>query len=290
VLVALLAAWLLGGSVASAAIGEAAGHPQPLPANVRPPLSSAARDEEVLARDGCTLSELQITPRKCIFGKTTGHTTIALVGDSHAAQWFPALDQVALQRGWRLVTFTKVACRFLDIREISRTLNREYTECERWRTLTVQRLAQLNPGLVVVASAGGMEPVFAADGNATRQGLAMARLLRPIRSRIAILVDTPWLTFDPIACIAAHRADLRPCDLRRSVALRLQHGVERIAVNSLGAGASLVDMTNGVCPGDPCPVVLNGMIVYRDSFHLTATFAKSLASALAARLPAPGHR
>ena len=47
-------------------------------------------------------------------------------------------------------------------------------------------------------------------------------------------------------------------------------------------------MSDLICPYDPCPVVLNGMIVYRDSFHITATFAESLAPELEARLPRPG--
>jgi len=295
-----LSVLLLIGNVAMATTGAVAAagsrftqgdqrSPQPLPNNVRPTLADAARDREVLASDGCTLSEVAVEPRTCVFGDTNGRVTVALVGDSHAAQWFPALNQIAKQRGWRLVTFTKVACRFVDMRIYSRTLKREYTECERWRTIVIQRLVALAPALVVVGSSRGMAPMVAADGDAKRQGQAMARLLRPIKSRIAVLVDTPWWTSDVPTCLAGHQRDVRACDVARPVALGWRHGIaERTAV--AGMGATLVDMTNAICPSDPCRAVASNMIIYRDSFHLTATFAAALAPRLSALLPQPGTR
>jgi SGNH domain (fused to AT3 domains) len=276
-----------GTTTSSASVAALERHPsgpQPLPAGVRPTLARAAGDWEVLEGDGCTLQELGVEPKSCVFGDLHGRLTVALVGDSHAAQWFPALDQIARQRGWRLVTFTKLACRFVDMRIYSRTLKREYTECERWRTIVVSRLVALRPDLVIVGSSEGMAPILPADGDPTRQGVAMARLLSPVRTRIAVLVDTPWWTQDVPTCIAAHVHDLRPCELSRAVAVTWQHLLsERAAVAA--SRATLVDMTDAICPYDPCPVVLNGMIIYRDSFHLTATFSASLASRLAGLLP-----
>ena len=258
--------------------------PQPLPADVRPTLARAAADWEALEGDGCTLAELGVEPRSCVFGDPHGTLTVALVGDSHAAQWFPALDQIALRRGWRLVTYTKLACRFVDMRIYSRTLKREYTECERWRTIVVSRLVALRPDLVVVGSSRGMAPMVAADGDPKRQGLAMARLLVPVKARIAILVDTPWWTQDVPTCIARHVHDVRPCELPRAVALSWKYRLsEQAAVAA--SRATLVDMTDAICPYDPCPVVLARMIIYRDSFHLTATFSASLAPHLEQLLP-----
>jgi hypothetical protein len=50
-----------------------------------------------------------------------------------------------------------------------------------------------------------------------------------------------------------------------------------------------VDLSDVICPTKgKCPAVVDGMIVYRDDHHLTATFAASLAPILAERLPAFG--
>ena len=47
---------------------------------------------------------------ECATGDTASATTVALVGDSHAAMWSPAFQQVAAQRHWRLETLTKAGC------------------------------------------------------------------------------------------------------------------------------------------------------------------------------------
>jgi len=258
--------------------------PQPLPANVRPALSNAAGDWEALEADGCTAGYLQTVPANCVFGDPNGTVTVALVGDSHAAQWFPALLPIANARHWRLVTFTKLSCRFLDLPSYSVDLKREYTECPIWRALVVQRLQALKPTLTIIAAAGGMGTINEADNDPAVQGEAMARLIRQLPGQIAIMVDTPGSNFIVPSCISAHLTDVRACDTPRAAALSWRHlTLERTAAQE--TGATVIDMTNQICPGDPCPVVLNGMIVYRDGWHMTATFAASLAPALWAALP-----
>ncbi|WP_281032988.1 SGNH hydrolase domain-containing protein, partial [Mesorhizobium sp. M6A.T.Ce.TU.016.01.1.1] len=48
----------------------------------------------------------------CQLGDPQGTRTIVVAGDSHAAQWIPAIDKIARDRKWKLVTFTKAACPF----------------------------------------------------------------------------------------------------------------------------------------------------------------------------------
>ena len=52
---------------------------------------------------------------ECATGDTASTTTVALVGDSHAAMWNPAFQQVAEQRRWRLETMAKAACPLMDL-------------------------------------------------------------------------------------------------------------------------------------------------------------------------------
>jgi hypothetical protein len=258
----------------------------PLPADVRPSVADARNDRELLVTDGCTLGYASVKPPACVFGDSSGGRTVALVGDSHASQWFPALQLIATQQHWRLVTFTKLSCRFIDLPIFSRVLKREYTECETWQANVVEDLVGLRPDLTIVEAARGPEMVNTADVNPTRQGSAMARLLAPVGGQIAIIVDTPESRVDVPACISGHILDLRPCETPRSTALGWEHlRLERAATRALAPRATLVDLNDAICPSDPCPVVLNGMIVYRDDHHMTATFAASLATALQAALP-----
>ncbi len=257
---------------------------QALPRDIRPPLARASTDWEVLNPDGCTLGNPGTAAHECVFGDPKGAVTVALVGDSHAAQWFPALQAVATERGWRLLTYTKISCRFVDMRIYSRVMKREYTECEAWRQNVVARLKAVRPDLVVVGAARGMAPMVAADDDPTRQGEAMARLLSGVPSRFAILVDTPESRYEVPACIAGHLSDVRACEEPRASALTWRYlRLEQAA--AAGLGGTVVDLTDRICPYDPCPVVLDGMIVYRDGLHMTATFSASLAGPLAAALP-----
>ena len=46
-------------------------------------------------------------------------------------------------------------------------------------------------------------------------------------------------------------------------------------------GAGLIVLTSQICPGTgACPVVINNMVVWRDTHHLTATFSATLGPAI----------
>ncbi|HKB28199.1 MAG TPA: SGNH hydrolase domain-containing protein [Candidatus Limnocylindrales bacterium] len=261
-------------------------HPWPLPAGLRPAVVDARDDKEALIGDGCFSSLKGSTPKSCSFGDPNATFTVALVGDSHASHWFPAVEQIAIARGWRLITFAKASCVFVDLPIFSPLLKREYTECEAWRPLVIQRLIAEQPDLVLVSSDRWLPPVNKSDEDPTRQGEAMARLLLQIPGRIAILADTPAAGVDVPVCLSAHPDDITRCATSRLVALGRQHLIrERVAAQA--AQATLVDLSDAICPSDPCQPVVNGMIVYRDDHHLTATFAASLAGLLEAALPIP---
>ena len=50
---------------------------------------------------------------------------------------------------------------------------------------------------------------------------------------------------------------------------------------SQATGAGLIDLTQSICPGTAdCPAVINNMVVWRDTHHLTATFSATLGPAI----------
>ena len=76
---------------------------------------------------------------------------MALVGDSHAAMWSPAFQQIAAQRHWRLETLAKAACPLMDLPISNPLLRRVYTDCEQWRGQIIARLRAEHPRLIVVS-------------------------------------------------------------------------------------------------------------------------------------------
>jgi hypothetical protein len=248
-----------------------------LPSGVRPALAAARSDEERLRGDGCLAFEGATRPPDCAYGDKAGSTTVALVGDSHAAQWFPAIERVAKARSWRLLTFVKVACPFVDMRVANLSLKREYTECAKFNAATIARLRAVRPDLTLVSmSRFAIHPVLDRDSTVAAQAAALARMVEQIPGRVAVIVDTPDGGRDIPACLARHVADVRVCAVPRATAYARNLGaIERAATES--TGADLIDLTKRVCRGTPCPVVVDGMIVFRDLRHLTATFSRSLA-------------
>jgi peptidoglycan/LPS O-acetylase OafA/YrhL len=251
-----------------------------LPADVRPALANARNDEERLRRDGCLAFEGVTRPPDCVYGAPKGAFTVGLVGDSHAAQWFPALERIALARRWRIVTFVKVSCPFLDMRVGNAALKREYRECAVWNDAAVARLQSIEPDLTLVSmSRFAIHPILARDVSLAAQGAALARMIDRVPGRVALILDTPDAGRDIPGCLARHVADVRMCAIDRDVAFAGSLGAIETAA-ATATGAALIDLTADICQADPCPVVADGMIVFRDMRHLTATFSRSLAADL----------
>jgi hypothetical protein len=252
-----------------------------LPAGLQPPLARAATDEERLKADRCIAYERATTAPSCSYGPADGFT-IALVGDSHASHLFPALEAVANARGWRIVPFVKVSCPFIDLAVRSSYFKREYHECAAFREATIQRLAALGPDLTLVAQNKWVQLMDPSDARVERVGASLARTLGRVPGRKALFVDVPHAGSDVPTCLAAHPTDIGACATPRARAMNGVGAIESVAAKQ--ADVPTVDLRQWVCVGDPCPAVVNGMVVYRDHHHLTATFSRSLAPALDALL------
>ena len=192
---------------------------QQVPGNLRPSLRQARSDLPAIYSDGCHLDVAATVPGPCTFGDPASPTTIVLFGDSHAAQWFPALDQIASQHHWRLLVMTKKGCPTASISVFSPLVNRELRECGPWRANVAARLAVEHPALVVMSSyryrqtgaSAGIEP-----NEAWRQGLtATLDTIRPLAAKVLVLGDTPTPAHDVPACLSSHLGNVTACVAER---------------------------------------------------------------------------
>lgn len=281
-------------------LAAAAASPTPLPATVegpvpgdlQPSLLRARDDLPVIYSDGCHLAIPATVPGRCVFGDPTSSTTVVLFGDSHAAQWFPALERLARTQDWRLVSLTKSACPSAEVTVWNSNLDRVYSECDTWRAQALARIAAERPALVVVANSrlqqlvvDGRTVSSLVDESAWEAGLA--RTLATLRSSagdVAVIGDTPRSAVDPPVCLSAHLADALACATPLDRATAPAHTAAERAT-ALSEGAAFVDPTPWVCPSAPCPAVIGPYLVYRDQHHLTATFSSALWRALGDALP-----
>ena len=260
-----------------AAVAASAGV-QAVPSNLSPTLADAPGDKPTVFLNGCVRSWREVGQPECASGDTASPTTVALVGDSHAAMWSPAFEPVAQQRHWRLETLGKVTCPLMELPIISPYLGRQFTECEQWRTEVLNRLAAERPRLVVV----GMSRRYGADFGFTSYDPAwvtgLSRLVSRLRATGAdVLVLGPIpdpRTTVPI-CVSGHLNDAQACSPPRAEAVN-DAGIAAEAAATTAAGGQYADLTSLFCTAQRCPVIVGNNLVYRDDNHVTISYAQTL--------------
>jgi peptidoglycan/LPS O-acetylase OafA/YrhL len=261
------------------------------PVNAR--LERARDDLPAVYASGChaDFERVEADPAACTSGMAAASRTMVLFGDSHAAQWYPALEAMADERGWRLVSFTKSACPAVDRPTANRRLGREYRECAAWRRDALAEVRKLHPDLVVVASSDE----YALSRTDWLHGTdRVLRSLSASSGAVAILRDTPRPGFDVAACVARRSWGVGALQWRRCEARMNGAGPDPVFQALRRAArpyrnAYVVDMGPYVCPRSPCLLYRDGVLLYRDTHHLTAEFAATLGDELVDLLKGRAH-
>ncbi|MFN8623696.1 MAG: SGNH hydrolase domain-containing protein [Chloroflexota bacterium] len=251
----------------------------PLPARLRPSLAHAFDDRPAMFLQGCQALSDDVEPRTCAFGKLDSPTTVVVLGDSHGTMWVPALTQAATHQGWRLVTLTKSGC---PANDLDPSFSNVRESCPTWRHKAEDWLLANPPSLVILVSApryGVHDPhghPLSPKGAAAVWKAAYARTLAamPPGVRVVVLGEVVHPRVDVPECLGTHPL-MSGCVTRRAVGMHPGWaGAERAAVAA--AGMTWDTLNPLVCPYDPCPVVTDGILMWRDSSHITRTFSFSL--------------
>ncbi|MGX6604158.1 acyltransferase family protein [Micromonosporaceae bacterium Da 78-11] len=263
-----------------------------LPANLTPALAKAARDRPRVWTDGCHVDvPVTTVPDGCVFGDPASATTVVLYGDSHAAQWFPAMERLARDRHWKLVEMSKSSCSAADLPLWHDTLKRAYLECAAFHRSALDRIARLDPALVVVGSSFNYRPVTPAADLTAQWEAAWDRTFAQLSAggaRVAAIADTPYMGGPVPQCLAApaNAGHLNRCARSLRSALRGPEQRQAFLTYEGSARATIINPITWFCT-DTCPAVVGNVLVYRDSNHMTTTYSAALAPLLGAQLPLP---
>ena len=239
------------------------------------------------ALHGCHVGYDSTAPAAgCVFGDRSARRTVVLLGDSHAAQWFPAVEHLAEREHVRLISWTKSGCPMvLGVHIFLPAIGRDYTECNQWQQQVLRDLrAMPRPALIILGRTSTYLPqVLAPDGDqvdaATASRLwgagmsATVARLRRLSARVVLLRDTPHAPFDVPGCISWEPSAPGECDFPQP---RDRHSDDAEVAAERAAGVPrfvYADPSPAVCPRATCRVVSGGTIVFRDDNHLTAAFA-----------------
>ena len=221
--------------------------------------------------DGCHLENGQNLPPECAYGKINAQRKFVLFGDSHAAQWFPALEKLAKENSFTLISLTKSACPGPAVRKVDKG-DYKNSDCSKWRVNVYKRIAKIRPDAVLVT---GMQYFQRPAGYQSRtqwwqEGQQKTLLaLQGLTPKIIYIADTPHPKQDIPSCLSAKKA--RNCDNTEKTPSIMVDGYQ------------LVDPTPWLC-SSTCPAVLDGIVAYRDASHISVNMSIALSSQMARAL------
>ena len=221
----------------------------------------------VIYDDDCHVNNGETVSPECTYGERGAKRKIVLFGDSHAAQWFPALSKLANENNFELISLTKSACPGPAVEKVDAG---EYknSDCFAWRDNSLERIAELKPYAVIFS---GFQHFQVPAGYSSRREWWQAgqkRTLNSLRgnaSHIVYITDTPHPQQDIPACLAG--GVISDCDDSKPS--------EPISI----PGLKVVNPTPWLC-ADKCSSVINGNVAYRDGSHISIAMSESLAQPL----------
>ena len=252
----------------------------PVPANLTPALNAIAKPDVFV--NGCVLSWRDVAQPDCVSGDAAAPTTVALVGDSHAAMWQPALEPYAQERHWRLETMSKVLCPFLDLPTNSPYLGRKFTECEQWRGSVMARLFKEKPQVIVL----DMSRRYGADFGFTSYDQAwldrltlVVKTLRRTGAKVLVASQVPDPHGTVPTCVSAHMDNAIACAPSRADGLN-DAGMAAESAATAAGGGQYMNLSELFCTAGRCPVIVGNTLVFRDDNHITTEYARVLAPLL----------
>lgn len=222
----------------------------------------------------------QVKGKLCEYGNPNGKLTIALVGDSHAMHYAPALEALAKKHDWRLLVIVKVACPIGDF-----PLWRDGAirgDCDWWRSNMTKWVLQEKPAFVVTS--GGLTGVYGQLPPVERQVKGFREIFNKFianGTKIIAIKDNPlmkyhkgkWMDVPP--CLYYYRKDIKKCFRPRELTLDSMTDTMMLAADGM-KGVATINLTQYFCTKDECPPVIGNVVVYRDQHHLTETFVNTL--------------
>jgi len=250
-----------------------------------PPPSAVVLQNTQPLYHGCQAGPLTEGLTTCSLGSTDpGARQVALVGDSHATQWFSAFDELGKQDGFTVHTYTRSSC---PLTTAVRVLDNEQTSDKRDACLRTDRklLSTLasDPSIDVVVTAAYTTAYDweSAPGHPLADprvdGFAQALgELEKAGKKVLVISDVPRTQGANVpTCLTLHPDDWMACAVPRAEAL--PGSALAAAVHQLDApDVQLVDLTDRFCDTTWCYPVVGDVIVYRDYSHLSADYSLAL--------------
>jgi peptidoglycan/LPS O-acetylase OafA/YrhL len=242
---------------------------------------------------GCLEDPATSAATACVFGDTSHpRLTVALVGDSIAGNWFQALNVIAEQEHWRIVTELHGECTWTStLTWYGSADGHPYTVCQTWGATVLHDLTTtIHPDVVITSgSSDSLTPDHLQTSSSERAevGAGMAVYWKQLIAHgipVVAIDTTPHLTFQDLSCVLKFPSDYdTKCVTPRSTALTPDESIY-YAARLMQGQVPVIDMNSFVCELKECQGVVGNVLAYFDNKHFTASFSQTLAPFLKQRL------
>ncbi|WP_230534564.1 SGNH hydrolase domain-containing protein, partial [Microvirga roseola] len=254
---------------------------------IQPVPAPAKQDWPRAYRDKCHQLQPVSTVIACTYGDDNAPMkAVALVGGSHSAHWLAALEALAQQNGWRIVSITKSSCPF----EVKR---QRKVDCIEWNENVVDYLRNLQPNAIFTTSSrpyrGDPKGANASQSRAALRKEYIpkgylqqwARMAEMDLTIIAVR-DSPWLGVDVPECIERNPTRILDCSRDRDQVTDRTDPTSKLRTKPMNV--EFIDLTDRFCDQSVCFPVNGNLLIYSDAHQLPATFSRRLAPVLGERI------
>jgi peptidoglycan/LPS O-acetylase OafA/YrhL len=253
-----------------------------------PPIPLDPREDNAEPNDyRCRTDPDDTDLKKCTYGPEDADTSVVLIGNSHAINWFPALQSLTEDRGWKLDVYFKAACAF-NTTDRSGPAD-EVESCRVWNEKLENELARLPAYDYMLSSysAGGEQFVNAEGQVDPDLGVVGFReAWEPLLDRgttVWAMQDTPLLPQTAYDCYLRNLENSESCGTVAAADVFQSRDLIVEAATDL-PGAEAINMNQYFCPDDECVLSAGGVNIYRDTSHFTSTWSLTLAPYLEEKL------
>jgi len=268
-----------------------------------------------------TYTDTTASSGRCTLGSTRANAKLVVAyGDSHLWQWIGALDVIARQRNWRLVTYAKASCPNVALiftiasnnKAPANMLNKPYSQCAVWRKAVLEEISDSKPYLIVTSSMARTERLYAwPSREAIPVSTATSSMMTTLKSyvgndasRVIEILDTPYAgigTMSTAACLSVNpkltphpsssyswpngsQYCYRPWKYDYT-APTVRDAIRNAAQSS---GVKVVDPSPWFCTvgsSGICPPIISSVVTYSDNAHIARSYSLLLVKLLGASFP-----
>ena len=241
---------------------------------------TVAKDFPQAANPGCD------TVTACVFGLKSSKRTLLLFGDSHASMWLPVLAGIATQAKVRLVVLWHAGCHVADLAVTYEPPGPigGYDFCMTWLPQQVTAIEQLKPTSILIGER--TTQVYGAGNTLFTRQQWQDGLVRTISqlvskdTKIGIFEDLPWSNIEPGICLSQHLTQVQQCGTTNpnpaNPGQQVAEQAAAIATHSL-----YFPTHQWFCNKALCSPIIGNYITKWDQGHVSATYARFLATVLA---------